>query len=179
MPTVLIRNQKGIPIEKVLTKNMIKYLQDKRYLYVVSANFDNIGKKYTDKRIYKFGEGHTQSRLRDYIYYYGRHLKSNPYSGVKIHYLYTIKYTESDYVQKKNTKILKMELKLKRHYRNSGEVVPYRGTERVRVVITDLFKVIESRPMQDLKDEKTINPHRTRSRDNTVKRTDSGFFVSH
>ena len=68
MPKVLIRHQKGIPIEKVLTKNMIKYLQDKRYLYVVSANFDNIGKKYTDERIYKFGEGHTKTRLLDYIY---------------------------------------------------------------------------------------------------------------
>ena len=177
MPTVLIRNQKGIPIEKVLTKNMIKYLEDKRYLYVVSANFDNIGKKYTDKRIYKLGEGHTQSRLRDYIYYYGRHLKSNPYSGVKIHYLYTVKYTRSDYVQKKNTKIMKMEKKLKQHYKNSGELVPYRGTERVRVVITDIFKVIESRPMQNTKDEKTINPHRTRTRDNTVKTVDYGPFV--
>ena len=178
MPKVLIRNQKGIPIEKVLTKNMIKYLQDKRYLYVVSANFDNINKKYTDERIYKFGEGHTKTRLQDYIYYYGTHLKSNPYSGVKLHYLYTVKYTESDYVQKKNTKILRMEKKLKDYYRNSGEVVPYRGTERVRVVITDIFKVIESRPMQNTKDEKTINPHRTRTKDNTLKAVDHGFFVN-
>lgn len=177
MPTIVIRNQQGKPLEKFLTKKMREYLKDKRYVYVISANFDNVGKKYTDEKIYKFGEGHTKTRLQGYIHYYGRNMNSNPCSGAKIHYLYTVKYVKSDYIQKKNTKVLKLEKKLKDHYRKSGELVPYRGTERIRVVINDLFKVIESKPMQT-QDTWTINPHKTRTKDGTLKKVDRGPFVA-
>ena len=137
------RNKAGIPLEKLLTKGMKAYLKEKRYFYIVSANSDNIGKHYKEEKIYKIGEGHTDTRLRSYVRKHGKHLKTNKCSGVKLHYLFTTHHNKK--VHKTNSKIWKMELAVKRHFKSNKMLLNMRGTERVKINITDLFDIVEGK----------------------------------
>ena len=58
-----------------------------------------------------------------------------------------------------------MEKKLKDLFKSRRKLVPSRGGERVRMKITDLFEVVQGKDVQELKDTKTKNPHKTRSKD--------------
>ena len=61
-----------------------------------------------------------------------------------------------------------MEKKLKDLFKSRRKLVPSRGGERVRMKITDLFnifEVVQGKDVHELKDTKTKNPHKTRSKD--------------
>lgn len=163
----LFESIEGKPLEDFLTVKMKRKLNTLRYFYIVSANLDNHDRGAV--KLLKFGEGggageHRSSgakRLQDYLIMYGRHTYTNRCLGVKIHYLFTTKYSPN--VVKARTQILKAETQLKAQIKNTPAVANDRGTERLFATVPDLIKMVRA-ALKGRMDEISHNPHNTRAR---------------
>ena len=130
-----LNNPNGVSLDKWLEKHE-DTLKNKRYLYAIKSMADI----NTGISVLKLGEGRGKGRLREYTHHYGRVNPLYPCLGVKIYYIMTTQYKPG--VLKKNSKILRLELKLKRFYSDRIKQIN-RGTERLDITPSELIKKIQ------------------------------------
>ena len=150
--------EKERPLEQILTKELQKKLYNMRVFYIVRSNLD--------KNILKFGisDGNGFHRLTSYIFSYGKNVKSRN-SGIGICFLAGVNKREE--VQWQNSRIYKMEAKLKNELSNKKLIVTGRGLERTSASIKQIENIMRQ---TNVEDELTILRRSDRHKDTNILR---------
>ena len=130
-----------------------------RLFYVLTPRLDF--RKESMEGLIKIGiaganssHGKAIGRLRQYLIAYGTQEPDNPYSGVDVWYIHATKWTHD--VQPTNTRIARLELRIKRLLKENHYLRKGRGTERSTVSIQQLREWLDAlitTPLDAMQDE--------------------------
>jgi len=160
----------GMDLDKALTAFRAQ-LKHKRVIYVIQANLDK--GKVTKFGIAGMDSGNPFSRLGEYVLMYGKYNPKNECQGVKVFFLGTVEYNRL--VEQRNSKIFKLERKLKDEFKTTTEHVG-RGLERTNASPAKVIEAIKKyeKNIQDVETEIVRE-----ARDSTKKyRTDRDAFIN-
>jgi hypothetical protein len=146
-----------VPLEDYMHDNYEELYNNKqRLLYVLEPRLDK-------GRLIKIGVAGTHSsngkaigRLRQYLIAYGLQREDNEYSGVNVYFIVATKYNAN--VEPKNSRILKLETKLKRLIKDNNKQMKHRGSERTTASVEELRGYINSLielPTDDMQDQES------------------------
>jgi len=136
---VLLKSRDGVELKNFIEKNKDE-LKNKRIFYILQANLDK--KKFVKIGISERGQTSAYGRLNDYYHFYSKTNKTNPCLGVKLHLV--LANTFNSDVEYSNSRVRRLETKLKQRFKTDFQERERRGEERVAISIKELFDYLEA-----------------------------------